>query len=88
MNQVSGVLACIDGSQYSAAVCDYAAWISLGLEAPLTLLHNIEHSANVTSPDLSGTIGLGSQEALLEELTSIEAQRSRLLLEQGKLLLV
>jgi len=87
MNNVSEVLACLDGSRYSAAVCDYAAWISLGLESPLTLLHNIEHSANAAMPDLSGAIGLGTQEALLEELTNIEAQRSRLLLEQGKVML-
>lgn len=87
MNQVNGVLACIDGSRYSKAVCDYAAWISLGLEAPLTLLHNIEHSAIAAMPDLSGAIGLGSREALLEELTEVEAKRSRLMLEQGKIML-
>ena len=81
------VLACIDGSRYSTAVCDYAAWISSKLDVPLTLLHNIEHSANAVIPDLSGAIGLGSQEILLEQLTTIEAERSRLLLEQGKLLL-
>jgi nucleotide-binding universal stress UspA family protein len=87
MNHVNTVLACIDGSRYSEAVCDYAAWISLGLEAPLTLLHNIEHSAIAALPDLSGAIGLGSREALLEELTEVEAKRSRLMLEQGKLML-
>jgi len=87
MNHVNTVLACIDGSRYSKAVCDYAAWISLGLETPLTLLHNIEHSSITTMPDLSGAIGLGSQETLLEELTSVEAKRSRLMLEQGKLML-
>lgn len=87
MNQVNTVLACIDGSRYSEAVCDYAAWISKGLEAPLTLLHNIEHSSIASLPDLSGAIGLGSKEALLEELTTVEAKRSRLMLEQGKLML-
>lgn len=81
------VLACIDGSRYSAAVCDYAAWISLRTAAPLTLLHNIEHAPNAALNDLSGAIGLGSQEVLLEELTEIEAQRNRLMLEQGKLML-
>jgi nucleotide-binding universal stress UspA family protein len=81
------VLACIDGSRYSAAVCDYAAWISLRTAAPLTLLHNIEHAPNAALSDLSGAIGLGSQEVLLEELTEIEAQRNRLMVEQGKLML-
>ena len=82
-----GVLACIDGSRYGAAVCDYAAWMSLGLDVPLTLLHNIERHEAVESADLSGAIGLGSQESLLEELTSIEAQRGRLMMNKGKLML-
>ena len=88
MNITEGsILACIDGSRYSAAVCDYAAWISLRTAAPLTLLHNIEHAPNAALSDLSGAIGLGSQEVLLEELTEIEARRNRLMLEQGKLML-
>lgn len=81
------VLACIDGSRFSAAVCDYASWVSQRTGAPLTLLHNIEHSSNAALIDLSGAIGLGSREQLLQELTDIEAQRARLMLEQGKLML-
>ena len=89
MNNTGEVVACIDGSRYSEAVCDYAAWMSMGLEAPLTLLHNIEHTTAVdaSAQDLSGAIGLGSKGALLDELTVVEAQRSRLLLEQGKFML-
>lgn len=87
MEITDGVLACIDGSRYGAAVCDYAAWMALGLDVPLTLLHNIERNEAVESPDLSGAIGLGSQESLLEELTTIEAQRSRLMMNKGKLML-
>ncbi len=30
------VLAAIDGSQYAEGVCDYAAWASLALSAPLS----------------------------------------------------
>ena len=30
------VLAAIDGSQFSEGVCDYAAWASLAMDAPLT----------------------------------------------------
>ena len=36
---MSDVLACIDGSPASQAVCDYAAWASRRLDAALTLLH-------------------------------------------------
>lgn len=88
MNSYPGeVLACIDGSRFSAAVCDYASWVSLKTGAPLTLLHNIERSSNAAIVDLSGAIGLNSRETLLEELTEVEAQRARLMLEQGKVML-
>lgn len=81
------VLACIDGSTISSAVCDYAAWIAQRVEAPLKLLHNIEHQEIPVTSDLSGNIGLGSQEHLLEDLTQLEQQRSKLLMQQGKLIL-
>lgn len=82
------VLACIDGSSLTEAVCDYAAWIAQRVDAPLKLLHNIDHHPETAvTLDLSGSIGLGSQEHLLEELIAVEQQRSKLRLQQGKLLL-
>ncbi|MGD8175652.1 universal stress protein [Marinimicrobium sp. ARAG 43.8] len=81
------VLAGIDGSAISGAVADYAAWIADRVQAPLKLLHNIEHREPPAATSLSGSIGLGSQQQLLEELTEIEAKRSRILLEQGKQML-
>jgi len=82
------VLACIDGSILSEAVCDYAAWIAQRVDAPLKLLHAIDHHPETAATlDLSGNIGLGSQEHLLEELTAVEQQHSKLRLQQGKLLL-
>jgi nucleotide-binding universal stress UspA family protein len=81
------VLACIDGASLTTAVCDYAAWMSHRAGAPLKLLHNIEHRPQAAVADLSGSIGLGSQEELLEELTRVEQQRNRLLMQKGKLML-
>ncbi|MCK7596005.1 universal stress protein [Microbulbifer sp. CAU 1566] len=81
------VLSCIDGSRYSGAVCDYAAWIANRTGAPLKLLHNIERVSTPAVADLTGSIGLGSQEELLEELTALEQKRSKLQLEQGRLML-
>ena len=81
------ILAGIDGSPISKAVCDYAAWMSQRLSAPLELLHNIEHPRSAAMTDLSGSIGLGAQEDLLEELASLEQQKSKLLMQQGKLML-
>ncbi|MEX1198716.1 MAG: universal stress protein [Pseudohongiellaceae bacterium] len=81
--QRSTVLACIDGSVFSRAVVDYAAWVSRKVSGPLKLLHNIEHRA-APVPDLSGNLGLGAREDLLQELTELESRRNRLLLQQGQ----
>lgn len=78
------VMACIDNSQSSLAVCDYAAWASQRLSTPLTLLHVLDKEKYPTSADLSGNIGLGSREHLLEELATLDAQRAKLALEQGQ----
>jgi len=80
-------MACIDNSQSSLAVCDYAAWASQQLDAPLTLLHVLDEEKYPAAADLSGNIGLGSREHLLEELAALDAQRARLALEQGQHLL-
>ncbi|MDP5209245.1 universal stress protein [Microbulbifer sp. 2205BS26-8] len=81
------VLSCIDGSHYTGAVCDYSAWLARNLQAPLKLLHNIERSNVPAVTDFTGSIGLGSQEELLEELTALEQERAQLLVKQGKLML-
>ena len=82
------VIACIDGSALSEAVCDYAAWIAQRVDAPLKLLHTIDHHHEMAaSADLSGNIGLDSREHLLEEFASTEQQQSKLRLQQGKALL-
>jgi len=82
------VMACIDGSAASATVCDYAAWASVRLAAPLTFLHVLdEHQYPQAPSNLSGNIGLGSREHLLEELAALDQKRSKLAREQGQFLL-
>jgi len=84
---MSKVIACIDGTAITPAVCDYAAWASQRMDAPLLLLHVLDKEQFPAHPDLSGNIGLGSQEALLSELAELDARRARLALEQGRLML-
>lgn len=82
------VLAGIDGSSLTDAVCDYAAWIAQKVDAPLKLLHTIDHHPEVAAQtDLTGNIGLDSRDHLMDELTQLERQRSKLRLQQGKQLL-
>ena len=84
---MSKVIACIDGTSISPIVCDYAAWASLRLTAPLMFLHVLDKSEYPIERDLSGNIGLGSREALLEELAALDEKRGKLALEQGRLML-
>lgn len=81
------VLACVDGSNSAPAVCDYAAWASLRLDAPLTFLHVLDHSRYPIETNLSGNIGLGSREHLLTELAELDEKRGKLMREQGRLIL-
>ncbi|WP_413042760.1 universal stress protein [Pseudomonas sp. YJ42] len=84
MNQV---MACIDGSPQASAVCDCAAWASRQLDAPLTLLHVLDQQQYPATGNLSGIIGLGSREYLLEELAALDEKRSKLALEEGQMML-
>ena len=81
------ITACIDGSAISTAICDTAAWASTLLEVPLTFLHVLEKPQTPLKDDLSGAIGLGSHEHLLEELTELDERRNKLAIEHGKHLL-
>ncbi|MHC1791333.1 universal stress protein [Solidesulfovibrio sp.] len=81
------VLACIDGSAAAPAVCDYAAWASLRLATPVTLLHVLDDSVYPTQTNLSGNIGFDAQDTLLQELAELDAKRSKLGLERGRRML-
>lgn len=78
------VYACIDGLANSACVIDWAAWSALRLDAPLELLHVLERADRPLITDYSGAIGLGAQEALLVELSELDAQRGKLAQEAGR----
>jgi hypothetical protein len=72
-------MACIDGSPLILA--------SRQMDAPLDFLHVLGRSEYPIPTDFSGNIGLGSREALLQELATLDQKRSKLALEQGWLML-
>ena len=84
---MSHVIACVDGSNITPAVCDYAAWASRRMDAPLSFLHVLGKSEYPVPADLSGNIGLGAREHLLQELAELDEKRSRVALEQGRIML-
>jgi len=81
------ILVCIDGSKLSHAVCDYGVCIAKKLDLPLVLLNVVEHSHTTKKIDLSGSIGLGSKEDLLNELVNEEMSESKKLIQKGKAVL-
>lgn len=78
------VTALIDGSTYSSAVCDNAAWIASRTGAEIELLHVLEHRETVAGQvNLSGNIALGARTALLNELSELDARRARVAQKLG-----
>ncbi|HHO42780.1 MAG TPA: universal stress protein [Epsilonproteobacteria bacterium] len=81
------IVACIDGGKLSQSVCDYGIELAKTHNLPLTLLHIIEKNT-YAKVNLSGAIGLGSRDNLLEELTSEDEQQSKQEVKHGKELLI
>ncbi|PSV44431.1 universal stress protein [Photobacterium indicum] len=84
---MKNIIACIDGSSMSTSVCDASIWAAKHLDIPLKILHVLDKSEYPVTSELSGSIGLGSREQLLEDLTALDEQRSKLALKHGKYLL-
>jgi nucleotide-binding universal stress UspA family protein len=88
MKPMKKVMACVDAYPCALNVCNYAAWAALRLAAPLELLHVLDrHPEQAPSSDLSGSIGLGAQETLLQELSALDEKRSTLAQHDGRELL-
>lgn len=80
------LIALIDGSIYSKSVCENAAWIARRTGASVELMHVLGRRETASS-DLSGSIALGARTALLEELSSLDEQRSKLAQKRGRAIL-
>ncbi|MBC7285857.1 universal stress protein [Hoeflea sp.] len=85
--QPQKIVALVDGSTYSASVCDHAAWISQRTNAPVELIHVLGRREAADTHDHSGAIALGARTALLEELAALDAQRSKLISHRGRAIL-
>lgn len=81
------IMACIDASPYAEAVCDYAVWAANKLNTAMSVIHVLDKAQHTQTPDLSGSIGLGSQELLLQQLAELDEKHGKLALERGRLIL-
>lgn len=84
---MSYVLCCVDGGKYTQAIMDYAVYIANNMNLPLRLLNVVEHNHNAKKVDLTGNIGLGAKEDVLEKLVQEEATESKCAIQAGKELL-
>lgn len=81
------ILTLLDGSAYSESVCHHTAWIAKKLNASVEAMHVLGRREGAVSTDLSGALRLGARSALLEELSSLDEQRSKLAQAKGHAIL-
>jgi nucleotide-binding universal stress UspA family protein len=87
-DRMNKVIACVDGAACTASVCDHAVWAARRLDTPLAFLHVLDrHPERAPVTDYSGSIGLGAQESLLQELGALDEKRSTLAQQHGRELL-
>lgn len=84
---MSKIIAFIDGSVYSKSVCEHAAWIAQRSQLSVGLLHVLGPREASEGADLSGAISLGARSALMEQLASLDAERSKLMGQRGRAIL-
>ncbi|MFP2767978.1 universal stress protein [Oceanisphaera sp. KMM 10153] len=83
----TNVLACIDGSEHTATVCDYAAWANCRLGTSLVLLHVLHKPEPSVLLNLSAATSLYAQEDITTELAALDKKRVELVKEQSRLVL-
>lgn len=81
------VLACIDGSPHTVAVCDYATWVSSGLNRSLVLLHVIPKAEPTLLFNVSGAASLASQDSITQDLAELDKKRDALAKEHSRQIL-
>lgn len=82
------IYTCIDGRAHTTAAIDWGIWAAERLQAPMALLHVLERPPELPNVgDYTGTIGLGAQEVLLQQLSELDAQRGQLAQQTGRAML-
>ena len=87
MADAQKIIALVDGSTYSASVCEHAAWIAGRTGAPVEVIHVLGRREGAATRDHSGAIALGARSALLAELAEIDAARAKLMSRRGRAIL-
>lgn len=81
------IIALVDGSAYSASVCEHAGWIASLTQAEVEVMHVLGRREGGGTGDLSGALRLGARSAILEDMTRLDSQRAHLAKERGRAVL-
>lgn len=81
------IVALVDGSIYSASLCEHAAWAARRTGHPVQIIHVLGRRDASDRHDHSGAISLGARSALLQELAELDAQRAKLISRRGRAIL-
>ncbi|UJF19741.1 universal stress protein [Vibrio sp. SS-MA-C1-2] len=78
------IITCIDGSITTNATYNAATWTAEQLQKPIVFLHALEKQQQHGADDFTGAIGLGARSALLTEMASLDAKKSKLQRQHSK----
>ena len=80
------ILLCIDGSIFSQSSYQYAAWLATRLTATVDVLYVTDErsQAIMEASNLSGSIGIGASDVLLNQLVELEHQKAKLNHQRAK----
>lgn len=83
------ILLCTDGSLFSQSSYQYAAWLATRLAATVDVIYvtDARRQAATETRNLSGSIGFGASEALLNQLVALEHEKAKLEHQRAKLIL-
>jgi len=83
------ILLCTDGSSLAENVYKYGAWFAIQLNAQINVLFvtDIRSQKVAYTGNLSGSIGLGASENLLNELVNLEHEKAKLNNRRARLIL-
>jgi|GEM_PF-4870036 len=86
---MKNILLCTDGSAYAENVYRYGAWFASQFHAKINVLFvtDIRSQKVVSTGNLSGSIGLGASEQLLNELVNLEHEKAKLNNQRAKKIL-
>jgi len=86
---VKQILLCTDGSLFSQSSYKYGAWLANRLQAKVDVIYvtDTRRTTVAETRNLSGSVGFGAAEALLNQLVALEHERAKLDRQRAQIIL-